>query len=406
MIVYKIDYIKKGKVRSIEIKASNAIEAIKKFKKNYKGIIKNVTEINKKSLIDIIKEKVFNKAVNLEELIAILDQLYVMLDAGISIDSSLSQVIEGIHDKKLKKIFTDIYNKINAGYSLKEAFENYKDELGIIVLAMISLGEESGDLAGAVKSLVGILSEIDENRKRFKKATRYPLFIIVAMIIAFIIVIVFVIPPFKEIFVQLNTKLPLPTRILLWVENSIVHYGWMVLGISIMVFGVLNYFYNTNKKVKFFFDKMILKVYILGNVIELAMIGRFIYVFQSLINSGIPIVTALEISLEIVENSFLKEKLNSIKDEIVKGGTISKGFENSEIFESMIIQMVNAGEESGNLTKMLVKISDYYLNKYRYIVDNISTLIEPILIAAIAGFVFTLALGIFLPMWNLTQSFK
>lgn len=404
--MYKIDYIKKGKARSVEIKASSAIEAIKKFKKNYKGLIKNVTEINKKSLIDILKEKAFNKAVNLEELIAVLDQLYVMLDAGISIDSALSQVIEGIHDKKLKKIFTDIYNKINAGYSLKEAFENYKEELGIIVLAMISLGEESGDLAGAVNSLVGILSEIDENRKRFKKATRYPLFIIITMIIAFIIVIIFVIPPFKQIFVQLNATLPLPTRILLWVENSIVHYGWMVLGFSIVVFGILNYFYNTNKKVKLFFDKMILKVYILGNVIELAMIGRFIYVFQSLINSGIPIVTALEISLEIVENSFLKQKLKFIKDEIVKGGSISKGFENSKIFEPMIIQMVNAGEESGNLTKMLVKISDYYLSKYRYIVDNISTLIEPILIAAIAGFVFTLALGIFLPMWNLTQAFK
>ncbi len=107
-----------------------------------------------------------------------------------------------------------------------------------------------------------------------------------------------------------------------------------------------------------------------------------------------------------MENEYLKKRLILIKDEIVKGGKVSQGFENTNLFEPMIIQMVNAGEESGNLTKMFSKISNYYLREYRYIVDNISVLIEPILIAAIAGFVFTLALGIFLPMWNLTEAFK
>jgi len=406
LIIYKIDYIQKGKIKTAYIKASSNMQALKIFKKRYHGIIKEVQQIEKSSLIEDLEKKFLERKVNLDELIAILDQIYVMLDAGISIDMALSQTIVGIKNAHLKKIFEDIYQKINSGQSLYESFKIHENELGIIVTAMVSLGEQSGDLAGAFNNLIQILSEINENRKRFKKATRYPLFIIFAMIIAFIIVILFVIPPFKSIYAQLGTSLPLPTRFLLWIEGAIEHYGLFILGIAIVIFGVINFFYKTNEKVRLIIDKYMLKIYILGKVIKLAMLGRFVFVFNSLINSGIPIVTSIDIALSIVENEYLKQKLTLIKDEIVKGGKVSKGFENTTLFEPMIIQMVNAGEESGNLTKMFGKISDYYLREYRYIVDNISVLIEPILIAAIAGFVFTLALGIFLPMWNLTEAIK
>ena len=406
MIVYKVDYIQKGKVKSVYLKASSVMEAMKIFRKRYKGIIKNIQEVEKPSLIEKIKKKLVERRVNLDELIAILDQMYVMLDAGISIDMALSQTIVGIKNKHLKKIFEDIYHKINSGQSLYESFKIHENELGIIVTAMISLGEQSGDLAGAFNNLIQILNEINENRKRFKKATRYPTFIIFAMVIAFVIVILFVIPPFKAIYKQMNANLPLPTRFLLWIEGAIEHYGLMILVIALVIFGIINFFYKTNEKIRLLIDRYMLKIYILGRVIKLAMLGRFVFVFNSLINSGIPIVTSIEIALSIVENEYLKKRLTLIKDEIVKGGKISKGFENTSLFEPMIIQMVNAGEESGNITKMFGKISDYYLREYRYIVDNISVLIEPILIAAIAGFVFTLALGIFLPMWNLTEAFK
>lgn len=406
MTVYKIDYIQKGKLKSVRIKASSTYEALKEFRRKYNGIIKNISEINQPSLMEKIKKYVFSEKINNEEFIAVLDQLYVMLDAGISIDNALSELLTGIKDKKLKKILEEVYNKINSGYSLSNSFKPYEKNFGIITLAMIKLGEESGDLALAIKELSEILNEIEENRKRFKKATRYPMFIIIAMMIAFIIVILFVIPPFKAIFAQLNTELPLPTRFLLWIEWAIKKYFLIIIFLSGVIFGVMNYIYNTNEKFHIFIDKMMLKIYILGDIIKLAMIGRFIYVLTSLVKSGIPIVTSTDIAIGIVENAYLRKKLMLIKDEIVKGGSITEGFKNTGLFEPMIIQMVKAGEESGNITKMFEKIADYYLNQYRYIVDHIAVLIEPLLIAAIAGFVFTLALGIFLPMWNLTESFK
>ena len=406
MKVYKIEYIQKGKLQNVKIKASSIYEALKKFKQKYNGIIKNIIEENEKSFIDQIKEYLSFQKVNNEEFIAILNQLYVMLDAGISIDIALSEVLEGIKNKQLRKIIEDVYNKINSGYSLEDAFKAYEKDLGVITIAMIKLGEESGDLANAIKGLSNILSEIEENRKRFKKATRYPMFIIIAMIIAFVIVILFVIPPFKAIFAQLNTQLPLPTRFLLWIEWAIRKYALIIIFLAVFIFGILNYLYQRRENFHVFVDRMMLKVYIVGKVIKLAMIGRFIYVLQSLIKSGIPIVSSVEISLSIIENEYLKKRLSLIKDEIVKGGSITEGFKLTGLFEPMVIQMVKAGEESGSLNKMFEKISDYYLSEYRYIVDNIAVLIEPLLIAAIAGFVFTLALGIFLPMWNLTEAFK
>ena len=406
MTVYKIDYIQKGKLKSANIKANSIYEALKEFKRKYNGIIKNVSEINEPTLMEKIKEFFISKNISNEEFIAVLNQLYVMLDAGISIDNALLELLAGIKNKHLKKILEEVYNKINAGYSLSSAFKPYEKNLGIITLAMIRLGEESGDLALAIKELSEILSEIEENRKRFKKATRYPMFIIIAMMIAFVIVILFVIPPFKSIFAQLNTELPLPTRFLLWIEWAIKKYAFIIIFLSAVIFGVINYLYNTNEKFHVSIDRMMLKIYILGDVIKLAMIGRFIFVLTSLVKSGIPIVESTDIALSIVENSYLKQKLSFIKEEIIRGGSINEGFKNTNLFEPMIIQMVKAGEASGSLTKMFEKIADYYLDKYRYIVDNIAVLIEPLLIAAIAGFVFTLALGIFLPMWNLTEAFK
>jgi len=401
---FKIKYIDKGKMKEIIIFAKSIKEAINKFEKKKLGVLIDIEDFNKSSLLEKYLKKFVVSKVDLEEFIAILEQIYVMLDAGIAIDLTLQNIIKSIKDKKLKSIFESILQDIKSGLSLNQAFSKFEKELGTLTVAMIRLGEETGDLVGAIKDLANILNEILDNRKRLKKATRYPMFIVFAMTIAFIIVILFVIPPFKSIFDQLKTELPLPTRFLLWLEASIINYGLYVLGGSFIVFAILLYLYNTKEDVRLKMDKLLLKIYIVGSVIKLAMIGRFVYVLQRLIDSGIPILDAVDIALKIIDNLYIKSRLESIKNSIVSGGSIAKGFEESGLFENMIIQMISAGEESGALVVMLKKVSNYYLEKYRYIVDNIATLIEPILIAAIAGFVITLALGIFLPMWSLVDA--
>jgi len=403
---FKIEYIKKGKLQEVIISANSANEAIKKFREKKLGIVKSIEEFKKPSIIEELSKKLDLSKIDLEEYIGVLEQIYVMLDAGLAIDMIVGNIKDSIKNKRLKKIFYSLENDIKAGLSLTTAFEKFESELGKLSVSMIKLGEETGDLAGAVKDLSVILHEILDNRKRLKKATRYPMFVIFAMVVAFTVVILFVIPPFKSIFAQLHTELPLPTRFLLWIEASLQKYGLYILLGAMVVFGGIAYLYNTRDDIRLKMDEMLLKVYIVGPVIQLAMTGRFVYVLQRLIDSGIPILDSVDIALNIIDNTYIKQQFEKIKNSIVTGGTIKQGFEDSGMFENMTVQMIAAGEESGSLVLMLQKVSNYYLEKYRYIVDNIAVLIEPILIAAIAGFVITLALGIFLPMWNLTEAIQ
>ncbi|MEO1928124.1 MAG: type II secretion system F family protein [Nautiliaceae bacterium] len=401
---FKIEYISKGKIQEIIIPAKNPLEAVRKFRARKLGIFRNMEIIEKKSFLEELGDKLNLSKIDLEEYISILDQMYVMLDAGLAIDAVVVDIKDNIKNKKLKKIFNSIANDIKAGLSLTAAFEKFEKELGKLTVSLIKLGEETGDIAMAIKDLSIILYEILDNRKRLKKATRYPIFIVFAMSIAFVIVILFVIPPFKSLFAELKSELPLPTKFLIWVESALETYGVYTLVGAVIIFGIINLLYNKSERMKLFMDKLLLKVYIVGPVIKLAMIGRFVYVLQRLIESGIPILDAVDIALNIIENSYIKQQFMHIKNSIVTGGTIKQGFEDTKMFENMAVQMVGAGEESGALVLMLQKVSKYYMEKYRFLVENISVLIEPILIAAIAGFVITLALGIFLPMWSLTQA--
>ena len=400
---YKIEYIKKGQIKTTVISAKSLKDAISKFRKRDLGILRNIEEFHKVSLVDKLSDLLAFKKIDLEEYVSVLEQMYVMIDAGLSIDIVLENIAEHVRDRRLKKILISIMNDIKAGLSMMDSIKKFEKDLGILSVSMFRLGEETGDFSGAVKDLSVILSEILENRRLLKKATKYPILIIIAMVIAFTIVILFVIPPFKTVFEQQNLKLPLPTRILLFIDHIINAYGIIVVGgIIAFVISVI-YLYKKNKKVKFFLDTIMLKIYIMGKIIELSLIGRFVYVFEKLITAGISVIDAFDIAIEIVDNDYIKKKMYSIKNNIMRGGGIAGGFVASGLFEPMIIQMVKSGEEAGALVGMLKKVSDYYLNKYKDLVSNISTLIEPVLIMAIAGFVLMLALGIFLPMWDMTK---
>ena len=401
---FKIKYISKGKVKEVIIFSKSIKNALNKFKNKKLGILIDIEEFDKPSFVKEFLKKIDISKIDLEEFIVILEQMYVMLDAGITIDLTLQNSIKSIKNRKLKYIFNSVLKDVKSGFSLTHAFSRFEKEIGVLIIAMIRLGEETGDLAEAIRNLATLLEEILNNKKRLKKATRYPIFTIFTMSIAFVIVILFVIPPFKSIFTQLKTDLPLPTKFLLWLEALISNYGLYLLINLFAMFFILLYLYNTKKYIKLKIDEWLLKLYIIGSIIKLAMIGRFIYALQRLIDSGVPILDAVNIALKIVDNLYIKNRLEYIKKSIISGGSIAKGFKKSGLFEDMIIQMISAGEESGALVLMLQKIANYYLKKYRQIVDNITMLIEPILIIIIAGFVAILALGVFLPMWSFIET--
>jgi general secretion pathway protein F len=406
---YRVRY-KQGKhKRSTTLEAAHKAEALKKFRDQSLGVPMEVKEISEPWSMkwDKIKKHYTNpiqkRRVKDEPYIAFLDQLSTMLDAGMPINTCLAESITDTHDPMIRAIFTEVLRDIESGLSLSRAVFNYQRQLGTLSLSMFELGEQTGTLSTAIAKLSAILQQIFDNRKKLKKATRYPLFILIAMSIAFTVVITFVVPQFQAFFEQSGLELPFPTKLLLWTEHAIRIYGPYILGGAVLLSVTFSFAYRRNPELRLKTDQYFLKIFIVGKVTYYAMIGRFIYLFNVLTDAGIPMINALEIAMGVVENNYIKQELQKIPTAIEDGRSLAQGFSESGQFEGMVMQMIKAGESSGSLGPMLGKVNRVYNSRYDYIVDNVATMIEPILIAAIAGFVLVLALGIFLPMWSMVD---
>jgi general secretion pathway protein F len=410
MKFFEINYRRGKKKERIVLETSSKLDAMKKFQKMELGVIVKIREISEplnmkiQKVIERQKNPIKKKRISIENYIAALRQLSVMLDAGMPINLCLNEVVKSTEDPMLKAILTNIIEDVEGGMGLTNAMKPYALQLGNLSISMIYLGEQTGTLSESIHRLSEILQNIHNNRVKLKKATRYPLITIFAMVIAFTVVITFVVPQFEELFRESKTELPFPTLMLLWIENAISSYGPYILVGAILLASAYSYMYKKSYALALKSDELLLKVYIVGAVTKYAMLGRFVYIFDVLVHAGIPIVDALKAAIGVIDNRYMKQQFNKITEAVEEGRSLHNGFESSNFFESMILQMLKAGEDAGALNTMLEKITTYYNAKYDNIIDNVSTMIEPILIGAIAGFVLVLALGIFLPMWSMAET--
>ena len=409
---FKVSLIHKGKRQDQIIEARNKNDAKDKFKHKYNAAI--ITKIEPTSApIDVIAmnfmqqfQKQFKKNININDKIATIRQIAVMTDAGLPIHDTLADVSVNTQNKQLSDIYYNISSDIDAGKSLSESMENYRDEFGHITLAMAKLGERTGSLASSFMKLSSILENIRDNSAKFKKAIRYPLITLAAMAIAFTILIVVVVPKFKEIFSQFKTELPLPTRILLGLENALSNYGILILlGLIILIYGTMHY-YKKDKDFKLKADTLFIhkKFYLINKVIFLSTMHRYTLVLGELIKSGIPVSEALDTAVGMVDNLAIRQKLEVVNANIGRGLSLSESFELTGLFENMLLQMIRAGEASGQLDGMLEKVTQYYDMQFQSIIDNLSSYIEPIMMFFIAGLVLLMALGIFMPIWDLGKA--
>lgn len=336
-----------------------------------------------------------------DALIASIRQLAVMTNAGISIYDSLSEIAKSTTDENLKFVFNKLAEDINSGHSLSKSMENFHFELGHLTIAMVQLGEKTGNLDEALYSLADMLEEIRANYIKFKKAMAYPRNVMIAMAVAFTILISYVVPNFKNMFEKLNAELPLPTLILLKLEHIFNTYGLYILAVLFISFTILKYLIDNYKHIRYGWHKILLKTYLIKNIIMFSTLSRFTLVFSELVRAGIPILEALDTTISMIDNLPLKTKLSSVRVAVEKGSALHKGLKETNLFENMIIQMISAGEDSGTLDNMVKKVAQYYKMKFDAIIDGLSEAIEPIMLLILASMVILLALGIFLPMWDM-----
>ena len=408
----EVEYNAKGARRKMFLQASDKVQANNLMKQRVGGTIvkRGETQVVANTGGDF-KAQVSRMLggsgrVRTLPLVASIRQLSVMTNAGISIHDSIKEVARAAEDKTLKEIFSAMNDDLNAGLSLTESTEKFRGQLGDVVVAMVSLGEATGNMAESLAKLAAMLQELWENQRKFKKAMRYPMILMIVMAIAFSVLMMYVVPKFREIFEDLGADLPLPTRILLGIESALNNYGIFVLAGIIGTIIALRWAYRNNPEFKKGFDKTILKVYLFGKIIFFSTMSRFMLIFTELVRAGIPIADALDTSVLMVDNHTLKEKLSTVKIAVQQGVSLTEAFNNTGLYESMLIQMISAGEQAGNLDKMLGNVTDYYKEKFDDIIDNISSYVEPIMLFFMAGMVLLLALGIFMPMWDLGKAVK
>ncbi|CAA6809082.1 MAG: Type II secretion system protein [uncultured Sulfurovum sp.] len=414
MKYFQVTILSKGKKSTEVVEATNKMTAMKIAKKNNPGkIVQKAIETSAPSgaeLGNIIGnlKKSFEPKINLNSKIAAIRQIAVMTDAGISIHDAITEVAVNTENPKLKKIYENVASDINAGKSIADSIEPYKEEFGHIAIAMTNLGEKTGNIAGSYAKLANILEDIRDNLKKFKKAIRTPLITFAAMAVAFTILIMVVVPKFKAMFEKFDSALPVPTQILLFLENVLNNYGLYVLGAMILIVYLALRQYKNDEKFKYRVDKILVhpKFYLIHKIIFFSTMHKYTLVFGELVKSGIPVSEALETAVDMVENAYIKEKLLSVNANISRGISLSDAFEQTGLFENMLLQMIRAGETGGQLDSMLGKVTEYYDSRFQDLIDNLAAYIEPIMLFFIAGLVLLMALGIFMPMWDLGKAVK
>jgi general secretion pathway protein F len=404
----------RGQKRHEVLKAENKISAIKLAKQKFpQTMIMKAVETSApiedtfSELFSTLKKSLKSK-IPINDKISTIRQIAVMTDAGIAINDTLEDVADNTHNERLNEIYTKINSDINAGHSLSDAMEPYTEEFGHVALAMTKLGERTGNISESYHKLADILENIRDNTAKFKKAIRTPLITLAAMAIAFTILIMVVVPKFKEIFSKFKADLPIPTQILLKLEWAFSNYGLYILAALFIAVFMVKFFYKNNEDFKYSMDKLMIhpKFYLINKAIFLSTMHKYNLVFGELVRSGIPVSEALETAVGMVDNLAIKEQLLTVNANIGRGMNLAEAFELTGLYENMLLQMIKAGESGGQLDAMLDKVTEYYNMQFQDLIDNLSAYIEPIMLFFIAGLVLLMALGIFMPMWDLGKAVK
>jgi len=414
MKYFSVTVMEKGKKRKEFIKASNRMAAVSMVKNKFPHTLVTKAVEASEPLEDKINEfftqmkKSSKKKIPIQDKISTIRQIAVMTDAGIAINDTLAEVSDNTQNKDLKKIYAKINADINAGNSMSDAMEPYTLEFGHVALAMTNLGERTGNISESYHKLADILENLRDNQAKFKKAIRGPLITLAAMAIAFTILIMVVVPKFKDIFSKFKTELPIPTQILLKLEWAFSNYGLLILIVFVLGIMIIKYMYANNKDFKRKMDKMMIhpRFYLINKAIFLSTMHKYNLVFGELVKSGIPVSEALDTAVGMVDNLAIKDQLLTVNANIGRGMSLAESFQITGLYENMLLQMIKAGEAGGQLDAMLDKVTDYYNMEFQDLIDNLSAYIEPIMMFFIAGLVLLMALGIFMPMWDLGKAVK
>jgi len=362
--------------------------------------------IEKKSALDfeIDLGKYFkSNKVNSQDLVMFSRQMYSLTKAGIPLTRAIMGLVETTTSQVLKEALEAIHLDLNAGNNLATAFAKHEHIFAPLYVSLIHVGENTGRLEESFQQIAAYLELEEKTRQRIKSATRYPMFVSIAIVAAVVIINIFVMPQFTKVFESFGAgELPAPTRFLMASSQFFIDY-WPYL-----LFGSITGIYAFKRYIKtavgkLWWDEYKLKFPIIGDVIYRALLARFSRTFSMMSRSGVPLIGALNIIAEVVDNDWVSNHVRTMRDGVEKGESIKLVATRTEMFSPLVLQMIAVGEETGQLDVMLEQVAEFYEDQVDYDLKKLADYIEPIMIVFIGVIVLVLMLAIYLPMWELTS---
>ena len=342
----------------------------------------------------------FGRKVKAEEIIILTRQLYSLSKAGVPLNKCIRGLAMTLKNPVLVDVLFEIEKNLNSGLTLSASMSRHVDIFPRLYVSMVLVGENSGRLEEAFKELIDHLELEQETARRISGAFRYPMFVGIALSIAIVILNIFVIPVFADIFQQFGAQLPLMTRMLIASSNFFVDY-WQPL-LVILVIGIFlfkNWLAKESGRLKW--DAFKLKIPVVGSILLRAILARFCRTFAMMMASGVPLIQSVELCSSAVGNAAIGERILGMRRSIERGESLLQAIGNSDMFTPLVMQMVAVGEQTGQVDEMLNEVADFYNREVDYEIKNLSANLEPILIVMMSVLVGILAVGIFLPMWEM-----
>jgi MSHA biogenesis protein MshG len=342
----------------------------------------------------------FQQQITLDELSMFCRQMYSLSKAGVVLNRAIRGLAESARNQRLAGVLGEIEMALNSGVNLATALRRHPTIFNGMFINIVNVGENSGRLDLAFRQLSQYMETERDTRRRIGTALRYPMFVMIAICIALVVLNIFVIPVFADLFKNFGAELPLPTKILIGMSSLFINYWPLMLVVVIAATFGLRYYLKTERG-EMWWDKTNLRIPYIGSILSRALLARFSRSFALMLSSGVPLIQALELSSQAVGNVYVGSNIRNMREGIQRGESLLRSAMSSEMFTPLVMQMIQVGEETGQVDEMLNEVADFYEQEVDYDLKNLSSYIEPVLIAFIAGLVMVLALGIFLPMWDM-----
>ncbi|MCP5077372.1 MAG: type II secretion system F family protein [Psychromonas sp.] len=370
-----------------------------------KGVLPSSIKERKTGGERLDRSMLFASHINLSDLVVFTRQIYSLTKAGIPILRAINGLAESSHSKLLSDTLQDLLTRMRNGYSLSASMGAHPLVFSQLYVSLIQVGENTGQLDRIFLQLSEYLEQEIETRKRVKSAMRYPMFVLIALAVAMVILNIYVIPTFANMFAKFHAELPWTTQVLLGTSAFFVNYWHLMLTTLISAFIGIKVWLNSSRGA-FLWDKWKLKIPVVGSVIERSLLARFSRSFAMMLSAGVPLNNALYLIAHAVDNNYLQDKILAMRSGIEAGEPLLKTATVAGLFTPLVLQMIAVGEETGQVDELLNEAADFYEREVDYELKNMTAKIEPILISIVAGMVLILALGIFTPMWDMMGAMK